>query len=184
MPKSLKQRYRTARNKIREETTISETETELILEFLDAADPEKNTYQLPDGKGWTNGTLNRYARKIGRVARDLEPDLTEATADEINLLMDGYVSGEVESVKKGGMKSGTVVNYQGPMRKFYEYFNDFGVDPEDIHYSERNSPSVDERDIFDSDEVQAIREEAKRLGSRDACLVDLLLYTGQRRSAF
>jgi integrase len=63
------------------------------------------------------------------------------------------------------------------------YHDNLGVDHEEIHFADQDKSPVDERDMFSADEVQAIRDEAKRRGSRDACLVDLLLYTGQRRSA-
>ena len=71
----------------------------------------------------------------------------------------------------------------GPIRRFYRYHDDLGIDREDIYFPDRDESPVDERDMFTAEEVQAIRDEAKRRGSRDACLIDLLLYTGQRRSA-
>jgi integrase len=43
-------------------------------------------------------------------------------------------------------------------------------------------PPVDEQDMFTLEEVQALRDEAKRRESQNACLVDILLYTGQRRN--
>lgn len=183
MAKSMRERYETARNRIQSEDAISQAEQTRMLEFLDANDPQRNTYQMPDGKTKSDGTLARYARTICRVARDLDVDLTEATAYDINRLMDAYLNGNVDSVKDEGLASSSVRNFQGPMRRFYWYHDDLDVDREEIHFADQDESPVDERDMFTPEEVQAIRDEAERRGSRDKCLIDLLLYTGQRRSA-
>jgi len=179
----MRERYETARERIRSDDELSKEEEARILEFLDANDPRSNTYQMPDGKTKSDGTLARYARGLCRVARDLDPDLTDATAYDINRLMDSYLNGSAESVKDGGLADSSVRNFQGPTRRFYLYHDDLGVDRNDIHFAEQEESSVDVRDMFSPEDVQALRDEAKRRGSRDACLVDLLLYTGQRRSA-
>lgn len=183
MAKSMRERYETARERIRNDEDVSKGEEQRILEFLDANDPRQNTYQMPDGKTKSDGTLARYARALCRVARDLRTDLTEATAYDINRLMDAYLNGNVEGVKDQGLANSSVRNFQGPTRRFYLYHDDLNVDRDDIHFAEQEESPVDERDMFTAEEVQALRDEAQRRGSRDACLVDLLLYTGQRRSA-
>ncbi len=183
MAKSMRERYETARERINTDEDVSETERRLILEFLDANDPERNTYQMPDAKTKSDGTLARYARALCRVARDLEPDLTDATAYDLNSLMDDFLSGAAPSVKDEGLASTSARNLQGPLRRFYLYHDDLGVDRDAIHFAEQKESPVDERDMFTKEEAQALRDEAKRRGPRDACLVDLLLYTGQRRSA-
>jgi integrase len=183
MAKSMRERYETARDRIQNDDEISDEERKRILEFLDANDPQRNTYQMPDGNTKSDGTLARYAREIRRVAADADFDFTEATEYDINRLMDAYLNGRVDRVKDEGLSNGTVRNKQGPIRRFYLYHDDLGVDREEIHFAEQDDSPVDERDMFSAEEVQAIRDEAKRRGSRDAALVDLLLYTGQRRSA-
>ncbi len=183
MAKSMRERYESAREKIREGDDLSDGEQKRILEFLDANDPQRNTYQMPDGATKSDGTLARYAREIRRVAADADFDLTEATAYDINRLMDAYLNGRIDRVKDEGLSNGTVRNKQGPIRRFYLYHDDLEVDRDEIHFAEQDESPVDERDMFTADEIQAIRDEAKRRGSRDACLIDLLLYTGQRRSA-
>lgn len=113
----------------------------------------------------------------------LGPDLTEAAASDINSLMDEYLNGNVEGIKDAGLTSSSVRNFQGPTRRFYLYHADLGVDRKEIRFADQDESPVDERDMFAKEDVKALREEAKHRGSRDACLVDLLLYTGQRRSA-
>jgi hypothetical protein len=94
----VRERCETARKRIKNDD-VSDKERELALEFLDANDPRRNTYKMPDGKTKQAGTLARYARGLCRVARDLEPDLTEARAYDINRLMDAYLNGNVEESK-------------------------------------------------------------------------------------
>lgn len=183
MAKSMRERYETARERIRIDDDVSDKERELILEFLDANDPHRNTCQMPDCKTKSYGTLARYARGLCRVARDLELDLTETTVNDINGLMNAYLNGDAESVKDEGLASNSVRNFQGPIRRFYLYHDDLGIDRDDIHFADTNHTPVDERDMFSAEEVQALRDEARQRGPRDGCLIDLLLYTGQRRSA-
>lgn len=179
----MRERYESGRQRIQNDEQITDEERRRILEFLDANDPRRNTYQMPDGKIKSDGTLARYAREVRRVAADANFSLAEATAYDINRLMDAYLNGNIDRVKDEGLSNGTVRNKQGPIRRFYLYHDDLGVDRDDIHFADQDESPVDERDMFTAKEVQALRDEAKRRGSRDACLVDLLLYTGQRRSA-
>lgn len=183
MAKSKKLEYEAGRDRLEDEDNISRADKQLIFEFLDANDPNRNTYQMPDGQNKTYGTLARYASSLRQVTRSLPKSLPNTTVYDINTLMDDYLNGDVEGVKDQGLTSGSVRNLQGPMRRFYIYHNDIGVNADDIIFADQEEPSVDPRDIFATEDVQKIRDEAKRRGSRNACLVDLLLYTGQRRSA-
>lgn len=70
MAKSMRDRYETARKRIETGEDVSYEEQRRILEFVDANDPRRNTYQMPDGKTKSDGTLARYARALCRVARD------------------------------------------------------------------------------------------------------------------
>jgi hypothetical protein len=58
----MRERYETARERIKNDDDVSDKERELILEFLDANDPRRNTYKMPDGKTKQGGTLTRYAK--------------------------------------------------------------------------------------------------------------------------
>jgi hypothetical protein len=82
--------------------------------------------------------------------------------------MDAYLNGNVEGVKDEGLANSSVRNFQGPTRRFYLYHDDLGVDCDDIHFADQDESLVDERDMFTAEEVQALRDEAKRRGSRDA----------------
>lgn len=174
MAKSMEDRFRKAKKTLQNDDNISETDKELILEFLAANNPRKNTSQMPDGKTKSDSTLARYANALRVIGGDLDSELSETTVDEINYLMDDYLM---------DVAANTVRNRQGPLRRFYFFHDDLGVDRDDIIMVEQQENTVDERDLFNGDEIQALRDEAKRRGTRDAALVDLLIYTGQRRSA-
>jgi integrase len=72
----------------------------------------------------------------------------------------------------------TVRQRQAGATKFYR-FHDTDIDPDEIPLQKReNDTSVDERDMFTREEVQRMRDACDN--ARDRCLIELLLYTGQR----
>jgi integrase/recombinase XerD len=177
MSKSKRERYESERDRIQESSEISEAEAEAFIEFLDAKDPENVSVAHSDTKA--DGTLARYAHSLKRLGELSSFDLTEANADEMNELFDDMVTGRNPGVKDGGLTKGSVKGYQSVARKFYEYHG--GIEKSDIALFTNTESPVDERDIFDKEDIQSIREAASH--PRDAALVDLLLYTGQRLSA-
>jgi len=110
-----------------------------------------------------------------------EFSIVDTSAYEINKLMDDIRRGKVDAVKDGGLTSGTIRNHQSTLRRFYGYHDDLGIEKDDIMLFQPNESSVDERDVFTREDVHAIRDAAQH--PRDAALIDLLVYTGQRISA-
>lgn len=172
---------------------ITDTEHDLITEFLDAKDHDVTFVVDPNDSTKSDGTLRTYADALKRVCELSDFELDTATADEINRFcrqlrrgsVDGYtVDGyrEINGVKDDGLAKSTIAsNYQQTLRKFYEYHDDLNVDRDDIALYDYGGTSVDERDIFDAEDIKAIRDACDN--DRDRALVDLLLYTGQRISA-
>lgn len=187
MGQSKQERYESKREDIRTSEEIIPADSELILEYLDAADPNHLTNSLPDGdKNKKPGTLDAHAGRLRRVAKDLnyeENSLSECTTRDINKLMSRYLKGDVESCQDSGIKKSTVNNRQGPLRVFYRYHDELGVESEDLTMMDTGDTSVNPDDMFTQDEVHDLREAAKNNGTRDICLLDLLIYTGQRISA-
>lgn len=180
------ERYENTRNNIQSSDELSDTERRLILEFLDACDPNHHMVNLDSGADKAVSTLAQYSSVLFRVGRDLNEQgtpLHEATTYDVNSLMDGYLNGTVESTKDEGLSNGTVLNRQGPCRVFYRYHDDLNVVSEDIIMVTPNDPAIDVQDIFTTEEVHRMRNAAKETGIRDLCLLDMLLYTGQRKSA-
>lgn len=186
MGQSKQERYEVEREKIQSGEGIASEDGKLILDYLDAADPNHLMTQLPSGKTKAPGTLHQHANSLSRVAKDLHHEgdsLAESSTDDLNRLMSRYLKGDVPSCKDSGLSNGTVNNRQGPLRVFYRFHQDLDVEPDDLTMMKLGDTSVDENDMFTKDEVHRIREAAKTSGIRDICLVDLLLYTGQRISA-
>jgi len=197
MADSKRARYREERRRIENDATdytqteldelswqpreIPDTDRDAIIEFLDAKDPQTASVTDTNGSTKSDSTLSRYANTLGRVSEMADFELVDTTADEINQLMDALRTGEVDDVKEGGLSAGSVKNFQSTLRKFYEYHSHVGIDKAEITLANPDNNTVDERDIFEKDEIQAIRKAANH--PRDKALVDLLFYTGQRLSA-
>jgi len=184
MVKSKRQRYEQIRDEINRKADsgeISENDREYLLEFLDAKDPECRIVNDPNDKPKSDGTLSRYAYSLKRIADLADFELTNATPNDINYFCNDMKQGRVDGVKDDGLTSGSVANYQKSLRKFYEYHSDLGVDKDEIILYKDDSGRVDERDIFTKEDIKALRDACDH--PRDRCLVDFLLYTGQRLSA-
>lgn len=184
MSKSKRQSYEYNREKIREyaeQDVVSGTDKDHIIEFLDAKDPEEPRVTDPNDSTKADGTLYSYAYGLKRTVQLGEFELTDTTAHDLNEFMSRMKRGNIDDVKDDGLTKGTVANYQKALRKFYEYHADLGIESEEIFIYKDESGGVDERDIFDKEDIQALRDACEH--PRDKALVDLLLYTGQRISA-
>jgi integrase len=181
MAKSKRERYEN-QLQLLDEADVDDKEKELIREYAFAHDSQKMSVTSPDRSTVSDSTLYQYVSNTRRMAERGDFKLYEATADDVNRYMDKLLSGNLKGVKDDGLTPGTVNNHQGTARVFYEYHDQFGVDPKDISLiSDNENNAVDERDILDKDDIHAIRTAAT--DPRDKALVDMLLYTGQRLSA-
>lgn len=178
MSKSKRERFEAEKERLEPSENVSEADKEAISVFLSAKDPEDLDVSHSDTKA--DGTLSRYAYGLRRVATLADFDLSATTATEINEFFSSMLDGDVDGVKDEGLSKGTVKGYQSVLRKFNEY-HDFGIEKDEISMFKNTDTAVDERDLFGKPEIEAIREAASH--PRDAALVDLLLYTGQRLSA-
>ncbi len=157
---------------------VSETERELVIDFLKAFKSDVYSIPVPKGKSAkSDNTLAAYNTRLRTVARRLKPELDEATAADINHLWDLMASGDHEDVKDDGVSQNTLNAYQVAVREFYDYY-DFGPTKEEIAMVNSVKRTVDERDMFTRDEIERMREVIDH--PRDRCLFELLLYTGQR----
>jgi len=184
MAKSKRESYKHNRQQIKEKVEsgdVSAADSERIFEFLDAKDPEAPRVTDPNDSTKSDGTLHGYAYGIKRTVDLADFELTDTTADELNDFMSEMKRGNLDDVKDDGLTKGTVANYQKALRKFYGYHEDLGIEKDEIFLYTGDSNTVDERDIFNKEDIQALRDACEHL--RDKALVDLLLYTGQRISA-
>jgi len=163
-----------------------------ILDFLDAYDPEKLHIKPPiqDGKDSRDDTLSTssrlaYASTLHRTAKYL--NLTECRTTELNRFANKRLDGSHESAPEGGVAENTIHQNQIAWRKFARFHQDHPkghdviLDPDEIVLVDREETKVDERDMFDSAEVKALREACQN--KRDRALLEMLIYTGQRHNA-
>lgn len=148
---------------------VTQEDRELIEEFLDTIDSESFTAPPANINTVSSSTLRAYAKNLRLVAKAADDDLAELGAGQLNELM--------EKMNRR-LATNTVSQRQSALRVFYRYHTQLGVDPDLIVISRADKATVDARDTFDRDEVDAIRAELKN--SRDRAIFDMMLYTGQR----
>jgi len=161
---------------------VSESDSDLIRELLDALDPN-----VPGEVFRANGngretkeykTLGNYAVRFRLAATELEGGFLEQTTDDINDFMADLAKGDADIAPSDGYSTGTIGQYQSALKAFYRYYDGHDVDPEEIPVFAPDDTSVDERDMFSVEEIQAMREAIE--SPRERCLFELLAYTGQR----
>ncbi|WP_080507154.1 MULTISPECIES: site-specific integrase [Halorubrum] len=166
-------KLRKEKDRIRGCDSLSETETEAALEFIRAFDPQDIEYSCQDENGETqtlsHNSLEGYGRSIRLLAKESDASLFEHTLETLTDVFNDWLD---------ELAIETVRQRQAAVIKFHRY-HETDVDPDEISLKQReNDTSVDERDMFDADDVQAIRDACDN--ARDRCLIELLLYTGQR----
>ena len=161
---------------------VSETDADSIRDVLDALDPNNPTdvFQA-NGNGTErkeSKTLANYTSRLRLAATEVDGGLLDQTTDSINQLMADMTDGDADIAPDDGYSVGSVGQYQSALKAFYRYHDDHGVDPEEIPVFAPEETSVDDRDMFEVDEVQAMRDAID--SPRERCLFELLAFTGQR----
>jgi len=157
---------------------LDRDEADAIREFLKAKDPDNLTVTDPSGETLEPSSLAAYAQALRLVSKRHDDPLTDTSADAVNDLMQSVVDGTHPDVKDDGLSKNTVAQHQSAARKFYQYHTDFGVDDGRIVIFRPKRTPVDDRDMFDPEEVEAMRDVISN--PRDRCLFELLIFTGQR----
>jgi integrase len=166
-----------------ENADFPEKEKELIYEFLKAIHPEITTVTFTNrnGKHETKSvqTTVAYGQSLKRVNELSEKPLSDfADTGEVNELFNQFLRGTHPNVKDGGYSKQTMGQWQSAVTKFFEHYDEFGIGASEIAITAPPDTSVDERDMFSRDDVEAMRDAANN--SRDRCLLELFLNTGQR----
>ncbi|MFB6312096.1 MAG: tyrosine-type recombinase/integrase [Salinirussus sp.] len=116
--------------------------------------------------------------RLRLAAVEADGSLLEQDTESINELMADMATGAAEVAPSDGYASGTVGQYQSALKAFYRYHDGHEVDPEAIPVFAPDDTTVEERDMFTVDEIQAMRDAIE--SARERCLFELLAYTGQR----
>jgi site-specific recombinase XerD len=163
-----------------------------ILDFHHAYNPDSFHIEPPMKQQGTerepSHTVSSQLQYISVLHRTAQwVDLIEATARDLNLIAQQRKTGKHDSTKDDGLSTNTIHADQTSWRTFYRFHDQHpegaatNVDPDDIVLVDRDTSSVDERDMFDSDEIKALREATQN--KRDRALLEFLIFTGQRHNA-
>lgn len=178
-PKADYELVREAFEEAHDDGEVPTEDFERVTTFVDAYDDDKLTVKTPEGEsGLAYGTLKGHLSRLKVATERMDGKLVEATADDINEYLDALLSGDHADIKDDGFTPDTVKNHAGSIRRFYEYHDDLGVEKADIAMPSGEDTSPTEDEMFTKEEVQALRDAAPNM--RDKCLLDLLIYTGQR----
>lgn len=166
-----------------ERADIDDRDRDKIKEFLDAIHPDKNTVNYTDENGQREtksyGTVASYCQSLKRIGELSNKPIVEfETVAEVNQLFDEFQTGEHPNVKDSGYGESTMGQWQSAITKFYHYHSEFGIDPAKIVINAPPDSKVDDRDMYSRDEIEAMREAV--MNTRDRCILELLLNTGQR----
>lgn len=166
-------RYRAERTRIEEaveDGTLAEADGNAILEFLQALDPDVMTVDPGEVGTKEYSTMYTYAQALRLTAFQADTPLVDISTDELNEVMDRW-----------DISNNTKLQRQSALRVFYRWCDGCAVDPEGVIMADRDESSVDDRYIFDREEIDAMREQIDN--SRDRAVFDMMLYTGQRIKA-
>jgi integrase len=161
---------------------VSKADYEAITDLLDALDKDvPGKVYRANGNGRETKepkTLANYTTRLRMAASELDGDLMEQTTESINALMKDFATGDADIGPDDGYAKGSIGQYQSALKLIYRYHDGHEVDPEAIPVFAPEDTSIDERDMFSLEEVQAMRDAVD--SPRERCLFELLCYTGQR----
>lgn len=175
-------RYQLSRERI-QDADLHADDVDAALEFLDAIYPDISTVNFTNDNGEREtksyGTLAAYAQALKRVGELANTPLVEMPDTRaVNAFFDDVGSGTHPDVKDDGYAKSTLSQWQSGVTKFYEYHDDLGIDHREIVVKRQPKSTVDERDMYSREEIQALRDAVTN--TRDRCILELLLNTGQR----
>lgn len=165
-------KYQVERQRVKD-SDLSPTDTEAILRFLAAFDENDLSESYTNGDGETEtlsyNSLENYGRAMRLIAKESDRELLDHDLASLKDVFTTFLD---------NLSKQTVRQRQAAAIKFYR-FHETGVDPEEIPLTQTdNDSAVDERDMFTREEIHRMREACDNL--RDRCLLELLVYTGQR----
>lgn len=174
-------RYRYDRERDRIAEDLPAAVAAPIEEVLDALDPDVRSPTFGhngDSTELTSNSLQQYGQRLRLLAKELDRPLLELTNDDLDELMARLLDGGVSIGPADGYSKGTVAQFESALKAFYRYHDGHDVDPEAIPIETQESPSIDERDLWTVEEVEAMR--AVIDSKLDEAIFELLAYTGQR----
>jgi len=166
------------RTKILESEDMTNTEKKHILDLSFGLDKEDLRHTSPvDTKA--AGTIDNYLNRLRALAEGYNGEFHQITDRELKNLLSDFANGTHPIAKDGGYATGTMGQFQSAVKAFIRH-HDLDIDADDIPVSTapKGSQAVDERDMFDNSDIEAMRDVIDN--PRDEALFELLLNTGQR----
>lgn len=179
-----RQKYDRERDRLKDDYeggTIDEDGYQSICTALDAYDPsERSPTARHDGEvvELASNSLQVYTRRLRIVAGEVVPSILELDQDDVNALMDDLEDGSAAAGPSDGYADSTMGQFASALIALYRYHDGHDVDPEAIDVPAQSSSSVDDRDLWDLEEVTALRSVID--SKRNEALFELLAYSGQR----
>lgn len=177
-----KERYNRAVETLKDKAAdgrVSPEDYRLIMLMAHAYDPEHPRLSPGDDSTKAHSTLSGYVNYLSAWSERVNYGLSNATPEKINRTVLQIRSDNHEGWDDPSQN--TVKSYTDTLRKFFRYHTDQGFDADRIEAVKAPDTQVDERDIFDRDDIEAMRNVIDN--PRDRCLFELFLNTGQRLRA-
>jgi len=173
-----RQRLKRRRKKVIKSERLSNDEKRSILELSAGLDPEDLTHTSPIGTKAVS-TNENYLTRLRILAQAYDGNFNNIDQNELKRLLSDFDRGTHPDAHEGGYATGTMAQFQSAAKAFIKHHS-LDIDPDDIPVSAppSGSQAVDERDMFDNSDIQAMRDVIEN--PRDECLFELLLNTGQR----
>jgi len=176
--KGPRERLKRRRKKVIDSEELSNPEKRFILELSAGIDEEdlKHTSSIGTKSVSTN---ENYITRLRKLAGAYDGQFHEIDENELKRLLSDFDRGTHPDAQDGGYATGTMAQFQSAAKAFIRH-HDLDIDPDEIPVSSppSGSQAVDERDMFDNSDIQAMRDVIEN--PRDECLFELLLDTGQR----
>jgi integrase len=171
-------RLKRRREKVRDSEQLTEDEKDAILSLSKGIDEEDLQHTSPVGTKAVS-TNDSYVVRLRKLAETYDGEFHEITQRDLKSLLSDFSNGTIDATPDGGYADGTMVQFQSASKAFVNH-NGLDIDPDDIPVSDTGtgSQAVDERDMFDNSDIEAMRDVIEN--ARDECLFELLLNTGQR----
>lgn len=165
-------KYQIERDRVKD-SELTDSDKRAMLRFLAAFDENDLSESYTNGDGETEtlsyNSLENYGRAMRLIAKESDRELLDHDLESLTTVFNTFLD---------DLSKQTVRQRQAAAIKFYR-FHETGVDPDEISLQKRDGdPAVDERDMFTKQEIQDLREACSN--TRDRCLLELLIYTGQR----
>lgn len=164
-----------------EQGKIASGTAERITDSLDARDPEDLSTSFSRGGEkieFTSNTLRTYAMRLRLVATEISRPLVDLGDEDVDDLIQALLEGSSSLGPSDGYAKGTLSQYECALIAHYRYHDGHDVDPEEIDVHTSDDSSIDERDLWTVDEIEAMRDVLD--SKRNEALFEFLAYTGQR----